>query len=256
MAQDTVLANAVELARDVAVEAAGGEVGEHLGFYLEGERLGTHIFASQDPGYVGWQWAVTLARVPRSRTATVCEVDLNPGKAALTAPPWVPWSERLQPGDVGPNDTLPFQADDARLMQGYEQTDDEEADRVAIYELGLGRPRVLSPEGRAEAFTRWYDGDHGPKAPAAKNAVKQCSTCGFFMKLSGTGRRMFGVCANEWSPSDGSVVSVDHGCGAHSESDVRQRDPEWQQSEPVIDHTNIEIVEDAETSSDGDSPGK
>ena len=28
---------------------------------------------------------------------------------------------------------------------------------------------------------------------------------------------MFGACANEWSPSDGLVVSLDHGCGAHSE---------------------------------------
>jgi hypothetical protein len=28
---------------------------------------------------------------------------------------------------------------------------------------------------------------------------------------------VFGVCSNEYSPSDGRVVSYDHGCGAHSE---------------------------------------
>jgi len=28
----------------------------------------------------------------------------------------------------------------------------------------------------------------------------------------------FGVCANESSPSDGRVVTFDHGCGAHSEA--------------------------------------
>ena len=28
---------------------------------------------------------------------------------------------------------------------------------------------------------------------------------------------MFGVCANEYAPDDGRVVSVDHGCGAHSD---------------------------------------
>jgi hypothetical protein len=33
-------------------------------------------------------------------------------------------------------------------------------------------------------------------------------------------RAVFGVCANEWSPSDGAVVSVDHGCGAHSQAGV------------------------------------
>jgi hypothetical protein len=27
---------------------------------------------------------------------------------------------------------------------------------------------------------------------------------------------LFGVCANAFSVSDGTVVSVDHGCGAHS----------------------------------------
>ena len=27
----------------------------------------------------------------------------------------------------------------------------------------------------------------------------------------------FGVCANEYSPSDGRVVTFDHGCGAHSQ---------------------------------------
>ncbi|MDN5558563.1 MAG: DUF3027 domain-containing protein [Ruaniaceae bacterium] len=246
MAQDAVLEGAVDLAREVAVEAAGADVGEHLGFYLDGSRLGTHVFATLDPGYVGWHWSVTLARVPRGRTATVCEVELTPGKGALLAPPWVPWSERLRPGDLGPNDTLPYQADDERLMQGYEQTNDDEIDRLAIYEMGLGRARVLSREGRAEAFTRWYEGEHGPTAAVAKSAARPCSTCGFFMKIAGEGRTIFGVCANEWSPSDGSIVSVDHGCGAHSETDVRPREPEWQQSELVIDHTNIEIIEPTE----------
>jgi Protein of unknown function (DUF3027) len=28
---------------------------------------------------------------------------------------------------------------------------------------------------------------------------------------------MFGVCGNVYAPDDGRVVSLDHGCGAHSE---------------------------------------
>lgn len=242
MPQDSVLEGAVDLAREIAVEAAGGAVGDHLGFYLEGERIGTHVFATLNPGYVGWHWSVTLARVPRSRTATVCEVELVPGKGALLAPAWVPWSQRLRPGDVGPNDTLPYLADDERLMQGYEQVGDADVDRMAVYELGLGRARVISPEGRAATFTRWYEGENGPQGSSTKRAVEQCSTCGFLMKLAGTGRTIFGVCANEWSPSDGSVVSMDHGCGAHSETDVGHHESEWQQSELIIDHKNIEII--------------
>lgn len=243
MAEDQTLQGALDLARQAAAETAGTEVGEHLGFYLEADRVGTHLFEALEAGYRGWHWAVTLARAPRSRTATVCEVEMIPGKGALLAPAWLPWAERLQPGDLGPGDALPYQQDDPRLDQGYEQTDDEEADRLAIVELGLGRARVLSAEGRAAAFTRWYEGEHGPNAAVAKSAKAQCSTCGFFLKVAGSGRRIFGVCANEWSPSDGRIVSVDHGCGAHSETDAPKPRGDWRQSAPVVDEKDLEVVE-------------
>lgn len=240
---DSVLSAAVDVAHEAATGVAGARVGEHLGYHAEGDRIGTHLFESLDPGYRGWQWAVTVARSPRSRHATVCEVSLVPGEGALVSPPWVPWAERLQPGDLGTQDVLPYQGDDVRLEQGYEQTDDEEADRLAIWELGLGRPRVLSAEGRARTFARWYEGDHGPNAPSARQAKAQCATCGFFMKIAGAGRVVFGVCANEWSPSDGRIVSVDHGCGAHSETDGPKAGGEWVQSVPVIDENDLEVVD-------------
>src|SRR5699024_12803958 len=66
--------------------------------------------------------------------------------------------------DLNVGDVLPYVADDERLEHGYEATDDEEADRIALWELGLGRPRVLSPEGRSEAAQRWYDGDQDRKS--------------------------------------------------------------------------------------------
>ncbi|HZK04464.1 MAG TPA: DUF3027 domain-containing protein [Actinomycetaceae bacterium] len=245
-ATDQILENAVELARTAAAEVTPHGVGDHLGFYLEERRVGTHMFAAKEPGYLGWHWAVTIARPPRGRTATINEVDLLPGHGALLAPHWVPWADRLRPGDLSPSDVLPLQADDPRLDQGFEQTDDEEADQLAIYELGLGRARVLSPEGRAAAFERWYEGEGGPNSESARRAAAHCSTCGFFMKLSGSARRMFGVCANEWSPSDGRVVSIDHGCGAHSETDVQKRRSEWQQSEPVIDEGLMEVIDASE----------
>lgn len=243
---DSVLEAAVDLAREVVAEVSEHGVGEHLGFYLEGDRVGTHRFAALEPGYVGWHWAVVMSRAPRSRTATVSEVELLPGRGALLAPAWLPWSERLRPGDVGPGDVLPYQPDDPRLEQGYEQTSDEDADRLAIYELGLGRPRVLSPYGRDEAFKRWYEGDHGPNSDIARKAKAQCSTCGFFMKMAGSARLVFGVCANEWSPSDGRVVSMDHGCGAHSETDEPKRRSDWVQSDPVIDEGRMDVIERGE----------
>jgi len=226
---DPVLRSAVDLAREAAVEVAGGPelVGEHLGAVVEGERLLAHRFAANVPGYVGWHWTVTLARVPRGRTATVCEVVLLPGDGAILAPPWVPWAERLRPGDLGPGDVLPYLPDDDRLDQGYEATGDVDADTVAIHELGLGRRRVLSRRGRDEAATRWYTGSRGPTAPGAVAAEQPCSTCGFLVLLAGSLRQMFGVCANEWSPDDGRVVSMDHGCGAHSETDAPAPSSDW-----------------------------
>ena len=133
-ARDNVLTAAVDLARAAAVEVAESPdvVGAHLGTVAEAERVVTHRFESLAKGYPGWEWTVTLARVPRGRTATVSEVNLVATEAAITAPPWVPWADRLRPGDLGPKDVLPYLEDDERLDQGYEATG-EDADRLAIW---------------------------------------------------------------------------------------------------------------------------
>lgn len=239
---DKVLAQAQGSAQEAAVELAGQErVGEHVRFVMDDERLGTHYFACTDSGYRGWYWSVTLARAPRARTATLCEVALLPGEDALLAPRWVPWAERLRPGDLGPNDVLPYIAGDDRLIEQVE-ADDDAADSPESDDSGLGRTRVLSPQGRAAAAERWYAGEFGPNSATARRATAQCSSCGFLLKLAGSARTMFGVCANEWSPADGHVVSLDHGCGAHSETDVPQLRSEWEQSAPVIDELDLEII--------------
>jgi hypothetical protein len=51
------------------------------------------------------------------------------------------------------------------------------------------------------------------------------------------------VCANEWSPDDGRVVSMDHGCGAHSQTDVEPGPSDWPDSEPGIDERRLEMVD-------------
>ncbi|MHA3702046.1 DUF3027 domain-containing protein [Jatrophihabitans sp. YIM 134969] len=228
---DAALAAAVELAREAAVETGGESVGEHLGVRAEGERLATHAFAADLPGYRGWHWSVTLARAPRAKVVTVDEVVLLPGDGAVLAPAWVPWSERVQAGDLRPGDLLPAAPDDPRLVPAYaEETglnrpEPEIAqEREVAWELGLGRARVLSRFGREDAAARWADGDGGPDTPMAKQAPGPCGTCGFYLPLSGSLAVMVGVCGNEVTDTDGRVVTADHGCGAHSEAAAAAED--------------------------------
>lgn len=231
----------IEAARAaLAGVAEDGAVGEHLAFISEGQRLGTHFFDCASPAYVGWRWAVTVARVPRGKVATVCETNLVPGEGSLRALPWVPYADRLAPGDIGPGDVTPKIEDDPLLVAGFEATGDEEVDAVALWELGLGRARVLSGEGREVAATRWYDGDGGPQAQIAVKAPAACGTCGFYLPLAGALRSVFGVCANAWSPSDGRVVSLDHGCGAHSEIDIDRPEPEVLTA-PIVDDYRLDV---------------
>ena len=51
----------------------------------------------------------------------------------------------------------------------------------------------------------------------ARSVTLTCATCGFLMPIGGPLGQAFGVCAQEMSPADGSVVSLAFGCGAHSE---------------------------------------
>ena len=89
-------------------------------------------------------------------------------------------------------------------------------EEVAL-EVGLGRRLVPSRHGRDEAARRWHDGEHGPATDMARAAPGRCGTCGFLFPLAGSLRGAFGVCGNEFSPADGSVVDLAFGCGAHSD---------------------------------------
>jgi hypothetical protein len=164
---------------------------------------------------------------------TVDEVVLLPGDGALLAPAWVPWEERVRPGDLGPGDLLPPQPDDPRLVPAYVLSDDPAVEAVA-FELGLGRSRVLSREGRLDAADRWHGGDHGPDTPMARQAPGRCGTCGFFLPLAGSLQAGFGVCGNEITEADGAVVSVEYGCGAHSET-APETHPAIERSDVVYD---------------------
>ncbi|MEV6398054.1 DUF3027 domain-containing protein [Streptomyces sp. NPDC051907] len=268
---DRLCAEAVDLARAAAEEAAApGVIGEHVGTVSEGDRVVTHFFECKEIGYRGWRWAVTVARASRAKLVTLDETVLLPGPDALLAPEWVPWSERLRPGDMGPGDLLPTEAEDLRLEPGFtgedvpppnsvvaepshdlverveaedaELTDRRTADsaidngRGAIAsvaeELGMRRARVLSRYGLHVAADRWEE-SFGAKTPMAQAAPAACVTCGFLVPMAGSLRQAFGVCANEFSPADGRVVSLTYGCGGHSEAAVMPKPPT--PAPPVLD---------------------
>lgn len=118
----------------------------------------------------------------------------------------------------------------------------EETEEI-VEEFQLSRRHVLSPKGRAQVAKRWYEGPRGPKAMSTKTADGNlCSTCGFFVPLQGDLNRMFGVCANKWSPDDGRVVSIDHGCGEHSEIEPPEPTHLWVQSKPAYDDFHIDVI--------------
>lgn len=247
---DSAAVAAVDVARAALVEEVGAaDVGEHLGHQVEGERLVTHLFACERAGYRGWRWSVTVARAPRQKHVTVDEVVLIPGDDAIVAPPWVPYRERIKPGDLGPGDLLPVEDDDPRLVPTYAYGDDplDADDRAQVrrvaQDLGLGRVRTLSPEGRDLAAQRWYDGDQGPSSPLAQAAPDSCTTCGFLMRINGPLSEMFGVCANGDANDDGRVVSFDHGCGAHSEVRLAKKHEPQPLPEPVVDTINPDDIE-------------
>lgn len=219
---DSVLAKQIELAKSALSDIAKPEeIGCHIGIEAVEERVVTHFFACLKFGYKGWVWAVTLARAPHARLGTVSETDLLPSQGALLAPPWIPWSKRLQPGDLGRKDSTPYDPDDPNLDQGYEASD-ENADRMALWELGLGRKRVLNRTGRDAAVRRWLRNPHSRTELDNRGNPPEnpCSTCGYLWKIDGSLRLQFGLCTNAWSPDDGHVVAMNHTCGAHSETDA------------------------------------
>ncbi|MEU3407284.1 DUF3027 domain-containing protein [Streptomyces sp. NPDC006670] len=267
-APDRLCAEAVELAREAAEEAAyPGVVGEHVSVVAEGDRVVTHFFECKEAGYRGWRWAVTVTRASRAKNVTLDETVLLPGDDALLAPEWVPWSERLRPGDMGPGDLLPTEADDLRLEPGYtgedvpppnslvspemaelvEAEDADVTDRAVVpargsitavaEELGMRRARVLSRYGLHTAADRW-DEAFGSKTPMAQAAPASCVSCGFLVAIGGSLGQAFGVCANEFGPADGRLVSLSYGCGGHSEAAVMPKPPK--PAEPVLDSMAVD----------------
>lgn len=242
---------------DAARVALAGEtgVGVWLGYSHErgddGESVTSHYFAAEKPGYVGWHWAVTLV-VLGDGAPTVDEVVLLPGAEAIIAPAWVPYRDRIRPGDLSAGDLLPVADDDPRLVPTYSFGDDADSPlsgddktqiRQTAADLGLGRVRTLGPEGLEQTAQRWWEGHGGPATPLAQSAPHPCHSCGFLLRLSGSLALTFGVCANRDANDDGRVVAFAHGCGAHSEVRLARKHEPQPLPEPVVDDLTSELLE-------------
>ncbi|MEY4657278.1 MAG: hypothetical protein RL466_91 [Actinomycetota bacterium] len=214
--------DAQNIAREAALADAefATQVGDFVSVeYDDDNRVATYLFNADIAGYVGWRWCITVAKVDEDATPTVCDVVILPGPDSLLAPDHIPYRDRIQPEDIQPGVIVPSVLEDTRLAPGINSLiHDEDLDPAQLFDLGLMRPRVLSIEGRDQASKRWYSSDRGPNAPIAQAAPKPCVSCGFFLPIAGSLRSSFGVCANAIAPDDAKVVSVDHGCGAHSEA--------------------------------------
>lgn len=256
--------NPQAIARAIAIETAedSDSVGDFAGRLDLGDGVYDFRFEANLAGYEKWQWAVTLYHDEELDAWTVNESSLMPTDDALMPPKWISWRERLLPSDLSVTDSLGTDPDDERLEEGFRKTaavsqdsqgtapqtaettgeSDEDMAEVAE-EYRLSRRRVLSRLGRSNVAQRWYDGPHGPKSLSTKTAGGlACETCGFFVPLQGELNMMFGVCANKWSPDDGRVVSLDHGCGEHSEIVPPAPEGLWPDRKPAYDDLHIDIV--------------
>ncbi|MBC3179521.1 DUF3027 domain-containing protein [Corynebacterium lujinxingii] len=204
--------DAVATAREALLEIADGEIGEHIGVTGLTRNVATHRFEADVPGYAGWEWNAVVACADGSTFITVNEVALVPSQGALEAPDWVPYSERLRPGDLGPGDLLELAPDDDRV------TDDSFA-RDAVTFTGRDTKHYLTKRGLEDAKHRWRTGDYGPNSEFAEKAALSCRTCAFYIPMAEPVGENFGVCANEYS-ADGHVVASSYGCGAHSDTEV------------------------------------
>ena len=169
-------------------------------------------------------WASSRAQVPaRNRAA---ETGVRTGRAGAGQPESDQQSTG-QPGTArqlrpsrGRQRRAPRQAAGARTRRrsGQSRARAESVGRAAPDPGAVrGRPRrSCHPVARRRP---------GPRSALASAAPAHCLTCGFMVRLSGPLGRVFGACANEFAPDDGKVVSVDHGCGAHSDGEVPGRRP-------------------------------
>ncbi len=118
-----------DLARGALLEVTDARsVGPLVSEVDEGDGVVTLRFESNLPGYLGWKWAVSVAKIGDA-APTVLESELIPGDGALLAPEWVPWSDRLDEFNAGraaaEADVEDESGDDDELIDEEDLVDEE-----------------------------------------------------------------------------------------------------------------------------------
>jgi hypothetical protein len=127
---------------EVAAKAAAlpKELGAFIESVEDGEGVTSYFWAANQPGYVGWRWAVTVAQLDPTSEPTLCEVALIAGEDALAAPKWVPWSERL----------ADYQALQAELEKQLEKQAALDAEEAALKETEEETEEEVEEEAEEE----------------------------------------------------------------------------------------------------------
>lgn len=197
---------AAAVARQALEELDEGGVGSHVGARVVDPHTAIHRFAADVPGYPDWEWIAVVACAPGSAHITVSELALMPADGVTLPPRFVPYAERIRPGDLTPGTVMPPAPDDSRLTKDSQD---------AAFPEHKG-DSFLSKHGWEETTQRWRQGAFGPRSRFARKAALRCSSCAFFVPLA-VAQGAYGVCANEFS-ADGHAVHRAYGCGAHSET--------------------------------------
>lgn len=127
-APDAASINYTDLAREALLEVTPeSTVGSPVGTVDEGDGVVSVLFANRLPGYPGWRWIVSVAKVGDDEP-TVLEVELMPGDGSLVAPEWVPWSERLAEYRAAQEHEGEDAADEDSDDEDYDDESDEDDD--------------------------------------------------------------------------------------------------------------------------------
>ncbi|WIE71723.1 DUF3027 domain-containing protein [Curtobacterium sp. MCJR17_020] len=131
---DAVPVDYTDLARTALLEVTPeSSIGAPVGTVDEGDGVVSVLFANRMPGYPGWRWTVSVAKVG-DEDPTVLEVELMPGDGSLVAPEWVPWSERLAEYRAAQDHESDEESDDEDDDFDDESDDDSDDDEDADYD--------------------------------------------------------------------------------------------------------------------------
>ena len=153
---DSTLAAAIDTAYSAIAEfTPADQIGGHLGVVADDERVITHRFVSNVPGYSGWELFATLARAPRAKAVTVCETGMLPGDGSILAPEWVPWMERASEEERIRLDAIAAGEDPAKALEaaGFGPKD-EPVEEPAVEEPVVPQDAEQRKKARREAKRR------------------------------------------------------------------------------------------------------